>query len=350
MTERRAQQRSRRLQILAGIAALLTVLTLIAYMDFGSAPKQTGRAGQPVIPDFAAIRADAAEIRVTLADESYRLINSADGWTMDGTYGYPVRADRLADLATGLGELKWGEARTHDPDKLNRIGLGDPRTGGTGALIEIANEAGDVTTAIITGRKGDHVYARRPDEMQAYQVEGDLPPLYNRDAWLDLDIIDISPDAVSAVRIYDRFGESLYLQRAVGTSERSFKPGPPYQDFRLISRIAASTPALALTRFQPIGVKPASHISTTPVGRHITETHDGLEVEVQAYREPDGFYVTLRAIEAGEGAQRGSTINEKASGWAFELSEYDWNDFTPAVSSIVRPPAIAMPETPDPTP
>ena len=350
MTASRGRQRTKRLQILGGIAAALTVLTLIAYMDFGSAPKQTGRTGQPVIPDFAAIRADAAEIRVTLADESYRLINSADGWTLDGTQGYPVRADRLADLATGLGELKWGEARTRDPDKLNRVGLGDPHEGGTGALIEIANEAGDVTAAIITGRKGDHIYARYPGETQAYQVEGDLPPLYNRDAWLDLDIIDISPDAVSAVRIFDRYGESLYLQRAVGTSERSFKPGPPFQDFRLISRIAASTPALALTRFQPIGVKPASQLSTQPAGRHITETHDGLEVEVKAYREPDGFFVTLRAIEAGEGAQRGSTINEKASGWAFELSEYDWNDFTPAVSSIVRPPEIAVPDTPDGTP
>lgn len=350
MTELRDRQRTRRLQILAGIAAAFTLLALLTHIQFGGGPKQTGRMGQPVLPDFAAIRADAAEIRVTLADESYRLLNSADGWTLEGTHGYPVRADRLAALASGLGSLTWGEARTRDPDKLNRVGLGDPREGGTGALVEIANEAGDVTAAIITGRKDDHLYARRPDETQAYQVNGDLPPFYNRDAWLDLDIIDISPDAVSAVRLFDRYGESLYLQRAVGTSERSFRPGPPYQDFRLISRLAASTPALALTRFQPIGVKPAAELTTRPVGRHITETHDGLEVEVQAYREPDGYFVTLRAIEAGEGAHRGGTINEKAAGWAFELSEYDWNDFTPAVSSIVRPPEIAVPEPAEGTP
>ena len=347
MTELRARLRRKRLQALAIIAAVLTVLTLISQIDFNAHPVQTGRTGQPVLPDFAAIRADAAEIRVTLADESYRLLNGADGWTLEGMHGYPVRASRLADLASGLGGLVWGEARTRDPDKLNRVGLGDPRKGGTGALIEIADEAGNVTASVITGRKGDHLYARRPDETQAYQVEGDLPPLYNRDAWLDLDIIDISPDAVSAVRIFDRYGESLYLQRAVGTSERSFRPGPPFQDFRLISRIAASTPALALTRFQPIGVKPAADLSTRPVGRHITETHDGLEVEVEAYREPDGYFVTLRAVEAGEGAHRGSTINEKAAGWAFELSEYDWNDFTPAVSSIVKPPEIAIPSPPE---
>ncbi|KCZ88478.1 DUF4340 domain-containing protein [Hyphomonas jannaschiana] len=347
MTEQRQRQRRKRLQILGAAAAVLTILAVLAHMDFRGGPAQTGRTGQAVLPDFAAIRAEATEIRVTLADESYRLQNTADGWTLEGSHGYPVRADRLAELATGLGELTWGEARTRDPDKLNRVGLGDPRKGGTGALIELANSDGEVTASIITGRKGEHLYARRPDEMQAYRVTGDLPPLYNGDAWLDLNILDISPDAVSAVRLFDKYGESLYLQRAVGTSERSFRPGPPYQDFRLISRLAASTPALALTRFQPTGVKPATELTTRPVGRHITETHDGLEVEVEAYREPDGFFVTLRAIEAGEGAHRGSTINDKATGWAFELSEYDWNDFTPAVSSIVRPPEIAVPEAPE---
>ena len=129
MTELRQRQRRKRLQILAAAAGVLTVLAVLVNLDFRGGPVQTGRTGQPVLPDFAETRAEAAEIRVTLADESYRLLNSVDGWTLEGTHGYPVRADRLADLATGLGELVWGEARTRDPGKLNRIGLGDPREG-----------------------------------------------------------------------------------------------------------------------------------------------------------------------------------------------------------------------------
>ena len=89
-------------------------------------------------------------------------------------------------------------------------------------------------------------------------------------------------------------------------------------------------------------MKPSSELQTRPVARHITETHDGLEVEVRAFREPDGYFVTIRAIEAGEGAHRGSTINDKAEGWAFELAEYDWNEFTPRVSAIVRPPVMVF--------
>lgn len=342
MSDIRTRQRMRRLQIMGGIAIGLTVLTLIAYRLGGPSAPSSERDGQPVIPNFATIRAEASEIRVTLSDEAYTLVNTQDGWKMGDEDGYPIRPDRLAELATGLEGLSWGEGRTRDPDKLNRIGLGDPREGGTGALVEIIDNRGDVAAALITGRKDSHVYGRLPGQEQAFQVKGDLPPFYNHDAWLDFDILEINSDAISAVRIYDSMGESLYLQRSVGSSDRSFVPGPPFQDFRLVSRLAASTPALALTRFAPVGVKPASELQTRSVGRHITETHDGLEIDLRAFREPDGYFVTIRAVEAGEGAHRGITINEKAEGWAFELAEYDWNDFTPRVSSIVKPPIMVF--------
>lgn len=350
MSAVRTEQRIRRLQIMAGIAAGLTLLALIAHMMGNPRIRTSDRDGQPVIPGFATMRADASGIRITLTGESYTLVNTQTGWKMSDEDGYAIRPDRLAALATGLGDMRWGEGRTRDPDKLNRIGLGDPREGGTGALIEIADSKGNVSASLITGRKGEHLYGRLPDQDQAFRITGDLPPLYNQDAWLDFDILEINSDAISAVRIFDDLGESLFLKRAVGSSDRSFVPGPPYQDFRLVSRIAASTPALALTRFAPIGVKPAADLETQPVARHITQTHDGLEVDLSAYAEPDGYFVTLRAIEAGEGAQRGGTINEKAEGWAFQLSEYDWNDFTPRVSSIVRPPAMIADAETDNTP
>lgn len=59
---------------------------------------------------------------------------------------------------------------------------------------------------------------------------------------------------------------------------------------------------------------------------------------MRPYREADGYFVTLRAIEAGEGAHRGGAINERANGWAFQISEVDWMDFTPSIESIARLP------------
>ena len=338
MTVLRNQQRTFRIRIMGAVAGALVLIALASELMGGTATPRGDLQGEPVLPGFAETRAEASQIRITLADETYTLFAAPGGWRLEGSDGYPIRADRLSELAGGLETLVWDAPRTRDPAKMNAIGLGDPREGGNGALVEVIGPEGEVSAALLTGRKDEHIYVRRPGEMQAYKVTGSLPPLYTAEAWLDLDIIDLNADAVSAVRLIDASGASLFLQRTIGASDRAFRPAPPQEDYELVNRLVTTGPALALTRFQPVGVKPASSLKTRPIGRHITQTHDGLEVDVRPYREADGYFVTLRAIEAGEGAHRGGAINERANGWAFQISEVDWMDFTPLIESIARPP------------
>ncbi|MGB3627210.1 MAG: hypothetical protein WA989_15365, partial [Henriciella sp.] len=231
--------------------------------------------------------------------------------------------------------LSWGERRTSNPERLERLGLGDPRDSGNGVLVEVFASNGAKTADMITGRRGERLYARDPADSVAFRALGDLPPLYTREAWLDLDIVDIDPSTISAVRMTDATGASIYLTREAGSGPRSFTPAPPHQNDRLRSRLAASTPALAISRFAPIDVKPEADLTSRAVARHITQTYDGLEIDLRAWREPDGNWVTLRAVEAGDAARRAQTINDRAEGWAFKLTEYDWQEFTPRVSSIV---------------
>lgn len=329
-------RRRKTIEVLSIIAAGLWILLLLMSLFAPSENDHSPRTGDPVMKNFSAVRSDTGAISFTMAGEGYTLRRDGGEWVMVETGGYPVREDRLAILSEGLETMTWGERRTSNPERFSRIGLGDPREGGNGVLIEVFARNGSKTAEIITGRRNEHIYAREPGENVSFRVEGELPPLYTREAWLDLDIIDIDPSAISAVRMTDSRGETLYLARSPGGGARSFTPAPPYQNDRLRSRLAASTPALAVSRLTPTGVKPASELTGRAVARHITQTHDGLEIDLRAWREPDGFWVTLRAVEAGEGARRAQTINDKAEGWAFKLTEYDWREFTPLVSSIVR--------------
>lgn len=349
----------KRRRILLGLAVTAGLLFLLSLFGHPGNPQfqLTERSGQKVFPRFERQLSSARIIRVKLADISYTLKRTSPdspGWVMIESGDYPVRFDRLVTLAQGLSNLTWGDARTKDPDKLDRIGLGAPEDGGSGAYLEVIDDDGNTIASLITGRREDRFYARFPDETKSFRVEGSLPPLYTREAWLDFDIVDTQPDAVAAVRITQANGLSLYLTRPPGTGARAFRPAPPFERDQLISRLATSGPALALSQFAPIDVKPEASLETSRVGRHITSTHDGLEVDISAYKEPDGHYVTLRAVEAGEGAARAATINQRAEGWAFKLTEFDWNDFTPAVRSIVRrPPPVTeepLPEAAVPAP
>lgn len=336
MSATSAMNRRKSALTLAGVAVGLWVILGLTALSTGPQSGAHDRAGDPVLERFGQTRADAQRIRFTLADDSYTLIRSASGWLLEETGGYPIRADRLSELAGGLETLVFDERRTDDPYKHDRIGLGDPTEGGNGALIEIFDSSSELANSLIIGRKNDTLYVRAPDEAQTYRADGALPPFYNRRAWLDLDIINIDPSAIRSVRIMDSSNRMLYLRRAEGNDARSFRPAPPNQDDVLISRLAASTTALAVTRLSPSDVKPAGDLVSEPIARHISETFDGLEIDLRAYREPTGFWVTLRAVEAGEGARRAEAINEKAEGWAFRITDYDFQDFTPAVSSIVE--------------
>lgn len=331
------QSRRKSVVTLLGVAVGLWALLGLMGLATGTASTSHSRMGSAILPDFGASRVEASRIRFTLADESYTLERSSTGWVMAETGGYPVRLDRIADLAGGLETLSYDARRTNDPYKHDRLGLGDPVEGGNGVLVEVFGTENELSHAVIVGRKNEDLYVREPGNTQSYRASGSLPPFYNRRAWLDLDIVDIDPAAIRSVRITDARDRTLYLRRAEGRDARSFSPAPPNQDDRLISRLAASSTALAITRLTPQDVKPAEDLINGPIARHISETFDGLEINLQAYREPNGFWVTLRAIEAGEGARRAEVINQKAEGWAFRISDYDFQDFTPSVTSIVEP-------------
>ena len=336
MTQLQTQTRQTRIYWLAGLCVSLWVILGLTSLTFGASSARHANLGDPILAGVDEARIDAQKIRFTLADESYTLARTAQGWAMEETGGYPVRLDRLAELASGLETLTYGEKRTDDVYKHARIGLGDPIEGGNGALGEIFGIEADLMHSLIIGRKSDKLYVRDVGATQTFRAEGNLPPFYNLRPWLDLQIVEIEPSAIRSVRIMDSNRRDLYLRRAEGEGARSFQPAPPNQDDRLISRLAASTTALAITRLSPLDVKPEADLVTTPVARHISETFDGLEVDLHAYREPGGLWVTVRAVEAGEGARRAEVINEKAEGWAFRITDYDFQDFTPNVLSIVE--------------
>ena len=343
MTPQTRRRRQGILTALATVVGLLALATLVQILSGPTPDAAHPRTGTAVFPDGEQVLEAARVIEVTLADGGYRLVRGAGGWAMDQADGYPLRDDRLATLAEGVRTLEWGEARTRDPRKFDRLGLGDPREDGAGALITFLDGEGGVLSTLISGRRNDEIYARQPGEDLAFRLRGDLPPFYARAAWMDLAVIDVAAATVRAVRIEDERGERLLLARAPGDGARDFRPAPPHENDRLVNPLAAAGPGLALARFAPVDVKPAAALSTEALARHVTMTHDGLEVEVKAFREVDGRFVTLRAVEAGEGAAHAAAINRRASGWAFELNRTDWRDFATPVRSIVERPLIDDP-------
>lgn len=324
------------IKYLFGTAILLWSLVGIGQFMSTSNTDQHARMGEPLIPQFVQLQPSLTAIDLVSADMRYSLERQGDVWRMPEANNYPVRADRMAELLSGLETISYGRARTINPEKHDLIGLGDPSTGGTGMEVTLRGQSGTPLAVFIIGRRNDRLYARQSDRDETFRLSGSLPPFYNRDTWLDFNIVDITPTTIRSVRLRDSAARGLYLTRAPGQDGRAFVPAPPYGSDTIINRLGISATGLALSRFDPRDAKPASRLQTASIGEHITETFDGLEIVVNAYRENDGLWVTLRAIEAGEGARRAQAINGKANNWAFRLSPFDFEDYVPSVLSLVN--------------
>ncbi len=219
MTALREASRRRTLAMLAAGVAGLSVL-MIAFEGIGprGGPDASAREGALALPDFASGVAALSEIEVTLADGGYTLRAADAGWIMADAGGFPIRTEPLSELVEGLATLRWAEAKTRDPAKFDRLGLGAPEQGGAGALLEARGGDGAALGRIVLGRRGERFYARLPDEAQTFRVDGALPPLYSRAAWLDLNIVDMQPASVAAVTMRDESGRRYdWLGSLAGT-------------------------------------------------------------------------------------------------------------------------------------
>lgn len=325
------------LAAVAGIAALLGAASFLPPPQ----PKARAEVGAPVLPGLAANAGKVNLVMVTTSEETYHLARNPTGWVLAEKGSFPVDAERIAELTRALTAIKYARPMTRDDKKFDRIGLGDPTKGGTGALIEVGDGSGNSFAKMIVGYRDGHSYVRMPDDLQAWAVDGaTLPPLQRGARWLDLDVVGLAPPQILNVQVRPGKGPP-YRLTPVDTSGQQFTLAPPYAARRVLASFAPTLAATALSRFAPIDVAPANSIATgAPLSQYIVRTRAGVAVIVQAWRSHDRGWVTIGAAtgenataEAKAGAE---SINKRAVGWAFALTELDWGAYTTPLAALVE--------------
>lgn len=336
MSKVKATVRRRTLLGLGGAAAASVLLGALAWMPSGEA-LQRAEVGRLILPAFASKADLAALIMVTTKEEAYHLVRNDDGWVLAEKGSYPVTDAKIQDLTEALSHIAYGQPMTRDERKFDRIGLGDPASGGTGALLEVGDGKGNSFAKLLVGQRDGKSYVRKPDDLQAWEVDGALvPPLQRATAWLDLDVVTVRAEDIAGADVRPPEGPSYRLMRV---QDGGFVLAPPHDRRPAVAALGPDIMAEALTRFLPVDVAPASEIAVgAPAGSHVTRLQSGVAVVVQAWRKDDRGWVTLSAAtaeDASEEAQvRAAEINAKASPWAFGLTELDWSVFTTPLSAI----------------
>ena len=338
MSEVGARQRKKTLIILgavAGACAILGAATFIPAQD--ELPRS--EVGQRVLPAYESKTSLVSLIMVSTQEESYHLVRNGDQWVLAEKGSYPVSPARIQDLNLALASITYGRAMTRDDRKFDRIGLGDPGAGGTGALLEVGDGQGTSFAKLIAGFRDGRSYVRKPDDLQAWAVEGAvLPPLQRAAYWLDLDVVKVAAADIVAADVRPAEGPAYRVTRQ---PDGGFGLAPPHHQRLVLAALGPQMVAEALSRLAPIDVAPASEIGVgMPLAEHITRTSNGVALVVRSWRAKDRGWVTVSAATAEDATpaaqQMAADINARAAPWAFGLNELDWGAYSTPLGAITE--------------
>lgn len=285
-----------------------------------------------VVPGLSDTIAGAQRIVVTSRDASYRIERTQRGWAMRDRGDYPVVSGRLAQLTEGLEQLRFTRRMTSDASKHERLGVTDPRQGGRGILVQIEDGRGALLVNLILGVETAGLYVRRPDGNQTWAAEGELPPLRDVSAWLELRPVELDPARLARVEIMPAEGRAYILAR--DSAEQPWRIASPA--LAALAQSSVSSAAERLTQLSPVDVQPAPAVQGAPRARVRALTFDGVEIDAELIPSDGRQWVKLVA-RAGAPEQEAAAleINNRASAWAYALSDLEAEAFAPPLSALI---------------
>jgi hypothetical protein len=335
MSEAGDLKRRRMLALLGGGAAASLLAGGLASLP-RRPPDRRPEVGQPVLPGIRDQLRGAGLVMVTTSEEFYHIVRDPEGWVLPEKGRYPVRDTRILALGESLASMTYSQPMTRDPRKFDRIGVGDPLEGGTGALLEVGDGRGATFAKLIVGHRSGVTYIRKPDDLQVWAVAGEpTPPLQRAALWLDLDILAVEAADIVEVRA-----------APAGAPAYRILAGP--DGYRLASPARMDSPALgfalryaaeALARWAPVDVAPVERlVGAQPAGLYIARLRSGLEITARAaVHEGRGWLTVSSSASPGSGAEaEAETLNARAAGWAFGPAQTDWPAFTASLGEIAR--------------
>ncbi len=316
-----------------------------------------------IFPGLAPKLATAARVEITSKGQTLVVTKAGDVWGLADHATYRVQQDRLRELLTGLTEVRTTEPRTSDPALLERLGLGDPASASsTAVLVRVLDGNGQVLAELIVGHRRvrsqsslpETIYVRRPGENQAWLAEGQLPVDADPQLWLDRDIANIDSKRIASVVVHRGAAVLEFAREGDKFVLKAPAEHPKLDDYR-VEDVARALESLTLTEVKPAAQEPGERIGTAA----FTLT-DGTVVEVTVFgvakpgaKAPAPGDIWAQFAVRGE-LDEAKKLAARVAGWAYQVGSWKEKAFVPALDDLKAeektPPAPAATEAAPPAP
>ena len=327
----------RTLHGLVAIVAGLVLLLVVLENSDRNVPDDTG---QVLLPGFSDVANDAERVEVSTpaGENDVTLRRARDRWVVSERDDYPADMSRLRQLMIALAEAEIVERKTSDPERYDRLGVGDPADGGNGSRVSISGPDFEYGVIVGNAATGDSRYVRPDGSETSYLVDRDPGLPESLTDWLAPDVLDIDAGRVRSVAIVHADGETIVIEKNEESQDDfdvlDIPGGRELRYATIANNIAGALGGLKLE-----DVRAAGALQAESTARF--ETWDGLVVTAETGSAGSDSWVTFSAqaeADAGDAGGAASAINERVTGWQYRLptSKYDlltrrWDDLLKAV-------------------
>ncbi|KAA3605445.1 MAG: DUF4340 domain-containing protein [Planctomycetota bacterium] len=323
-------------------------------------------------PDLQAQLNEVNQVSITQGENSFAVKRQGEQWILAGKGGYPAKFESVKKALSGLAYLKPVEPKTSEPSLYERLGVQDPDSSNQATLVRLENASGTEVAAVILGEQkwqggSSRLYVRKPQEAQAWLVEGDLRTAADLSSWYERQILNVQRDRIQAGTIEQADGSRLEgFRKQMGEFAFDLRDLPEGWKLKFDSSMNFLASALEYVNMDDVQAaadfeKPESSV------RASFQCYDGLVMEVETYQKEEKSFVTFRASfdptlrpeeEASEkdeaedeatGASEAELssaeevqkeveeLNQKLGAWVFELPSYKAANFTKKLEDVAEP-------------
>jgi hypothetical protein len=363
------RRRLRELSYLAIATGVAVVLSLVAVWMRAASVEPEFR-HQAVFPDLVSKANDVATILIESKTAAFSVTRNAEGrFVLPGKFGYPADFNLVRKTVVALSELEAVDQRTARADWHERLGLGAPKSGGSGVVITLKDSQGSVLANLTTGQSvqgaaaggNTALYARKGDNPQTFVVLGSYTAQADQTQWLDMKFIDLASDRVKTVAVKPLKGPAFSVTRAK-PEDRNFAVVEPLPRGRMLRTEAeANGVGNALMGVTFEDVAKADTLDFSHAARTTYTTFDGLTLNVSVIEKDRDFWLTVNASATPQPqapapapaptpatpapqaslkpdvAKEAAEINRMTSGWAYKIPRFKGVLISAALEDLLKP-------------
>jgi len=217
MEERMTPRTLSRLAILTAIVVVIATWAVVRTPTVSAPDKQ----GELMLGGLINELDDLKTVTVRHKEGKFTFDLDNGNWKFVDRGGYPVNADKMAELLITMARLEKLEPKTKLENRYQRLDLNDPSEKDSRAKhVTLLTDTNKKLADLIVGKRkftlgSDEggVYVRQPEDSQTWLVRGELNPGNRPRDWLMRDITDIKDEDIRRVVVTQADGDVLAVSK-----------------------------------------------------------------------------------------------------------------------------------------